>query len=64
MNIMALPLEATTLAEDLASNLNLQTLTTGIQPYVPFIAGVFGAAFVWYIIRKVAKSGSKAKFKI
>ena len=64
MNIWALPLETTSLAEDLTSNLNLSALASALQPYVPYIAGIFVAGFVFYEIRKVTKAGSKAKFKI
>lgn len=54
--------ESTTLAQDLASNINLQAITGAVQPYVPFIAGALLVGVVFYIIRKVTKKASKTKF--
>ena len=55
----------TTFAQDLATAINLDALTTAIQPYVTFIGGVAVAAFVLYIVRKVIKGfGNKGKIKM
>ena len=52
----------TTLAQDLASSINLEAVTGAVQPYVPFIAGALLIGVVFYVIRKVTKKASKTKF--
>lgn len=54
--------DATTLAQDLASNINLEAVTGAVQPYVPFIAGALLIGVVFYVIRRVTKKASKTKF--
>lgn len=53
-----------TLAQDLATQINLASVTGAVQPYVPFIAGALLIGVVFYIIRRVTKGASRTKFKM